>query len=143
MTAVNQQTEQQFSLDIRIYYEDTDVAGIVYHANYLRYFERARTEWLRHLGVDQTEMLEDGKAFAISHVELNYQSPAKFNDLVTVYCSLAELRRVSMKFDQRIVNSDGKTICSGVFTVACVDLDKMKPVQFPPNVTEVFNVAHY
>jgi acyl-CoA thioester hydrolase len=139
VTAAN---NQQFSLDIRIYYEDTDVAGIVYHANFLRYFERARTEWLRALGVNQLDMLAEGKGFAIRHVDINYLLPAKFNDLITVHCQVSELRHASMKFNQQITNQAGKTICTAVFTIACVDLDKLKPVQFPPNVSEVFKVAH-
>lgn len=135
-------SQYQFQLDIRVYYEDTDVAGIVYNANFLRFFERARTEWLRALGIDQTQMLDSGVGFVIRRVEMDNLLPAKFNQLLTVHCKISQMRRVSMDFEQYITNSDGNVICTGLFTIACVDLVKMKPVQFPANISEVLKVAN-
>lgn len=131
----------QYQLDIRVYYEDTDVAGIVYNANFLRFFERARTEWLRQLGINQADMLDTGIGFVIRRVEMDNLLPAKFNQLLTVHCKISQMRRASMTFSQYITNSDGQTICTGLFTVACVDLAKMKAVQFPANISEVLKVA--
>lgn len=134
-------SDSQYQLDIRVYYEDTDVAGIVYNANFLRFFERARTEWLRELGINQADMLDTGVGFVIRRVEMDNLFPAKFNQLLTVHCKISQMRRASMIFSQYITNSDGKIICTGLFTVACVDLAKMKAVQFPANISEVLKVA--
>lgn len=134
-------SDSQYQLDIRVYYEDTDVAGIVYNANFLRFFERARTEWLRELGINQADMLDTGVGFVVRRVEMDNLLPAKFNELLTVHCKISQMRRASMIFDQFIVNSEGKIVCTGLFTIACVDLAKMKAVQFPANISEVLKVA--
>lgn len=133
--------KNNYSLDIRIYYEDTDVAGIVYNANYLKFFERARTEWFRELGIDQDKMIQGGCGFVIRRVEMDNLLPSRFNELLTVHCRISTLRKASMVFEQYITNAAGKTICTGNFTVACVDLNKMKPVQFPTNISEVLNIV--
>ena len=135
-------SDYQYQLNIRVYYEDTDVAGIVYNANFLRFFERARSEWLRELGINQADILDTGVGFVVRRVEMDNLLPAKFNELLSVHCKIRQMRRASMIFDQYITNGDGKTICTGLFTIACVDLAKMKPVQFPANISEVLKVAN-
>lgn len=132
----------KYSLDIRVYYEDTDVAGIVYNANYLKFFERARTEWFRELGINQDEMIQDGCGFVIRRVEMDNLLPSRFNELLSVHCSIEKLGKASMVFDQQITNQHGQLICTGKFTVACVSLAKMKPVKFPANITEVLNIVN-
>lgn len=133
--------KNNYSLDIRVYYEDTDVAGIVYNANYLKYFERARTEWFRELGINQDEMLQGGCGFVIRRVEMENLLPARFNELLSVHCRISKLRKASMIFEQQITNQRDQLICTGNFTVACVSLTQMKPVQFPANITEVLNIV--
>jgi acyl-CoA thioester hydrolase len=134
-------TDSDYNLNIRVYYEDTDAGGIVYHANYLKFFERARTEWFRELGIDQDKLLQQNIAFLIRHVEVDYHLPARFNALLTVNCKISKLRKASLNFQQTITNGDGQLICTGDYIVACVDLDRMKAVQFPANITEVLNVV--
>lgn len=134
-------SKTEYCLDIRVYYEDTDVGGIVYNANYLKFFERARTEWFRELGIAQDQMLAQGIGFVIRHVEMDNLLPAKFNELLTVHCRISQLRKASLCFDQKIINQQGQTICTATFKVACVDLNRMKPVQFPTKITEVLNIV--
>ncbi|NQZ11993.1 MAG: tol-pal system-associated acyl-CoA thioesterase [Algicola sp.] len=134
-------SKTNYTLAIRVYYEDTDVAGIVYNANYLKFFERARTEWFRELGIEQDVMLAQNIGFVIRKVEMDNLLPSRFNDLLNVHCRISQLRKASMQFAQSITNSAGQTICTATFTVACVNLKKMKPVKLPANITEVLNIV--
>ena len=87
----------------RVYYEDTDAGGVVYYANYLKFLERARTEWLRALGFDQRDLMrEAGILFAVRHVEIDYLAPARLDDAAVVETTVAELGRASIRFDQRL-----------------------------------------
>jgi acyl-CoA thioester hydrolase len=134
-------SSKEFQLAVRVYYEDTDAGGIVYNANYLKFFERARTEWFRSLGIEQDILLQQGIGFVIRYVEMDNLLPARFNELLNVHCKIAYLRKASLQFVQSIENEAAKTICKATFTVACVDLNKMKPVQFPGYITEVLNIV--
>ncbi len=134
-------TENSYSMPIRVYYEDTDAGGIVYNANYLKYFERVRSEWFRALGIDQAELLEQDVGFVVRKVEMDNLLPARFNSLLTAHCRIAKLRKASLIFEQKITNEQGQIICTGIFTIASVSLAKMKPVQFPANITEVLNIV--
>lgn len=116
---------------VRVYYEDTDAGGIVYYANYLRFFERARTEWLRELGIEQVELLEQSVGFVVKRVEMDNIAPAKFNDLLSIQTQVVELKRASMVFEQQLLHSSGKLLVSARIRVACVDLEKMKPLAIP------------
>jgi acyl-CoA thioester hydrolase len=120
-------------LPIRIYYEDTDAGGIVYYANYLKFFERARTEWLRSLGFSQHALLEHDIAFVVRHVDMHYHMPAQFDDEITVYSSLSELKKASMVFTQTIKKQD-KVLVSATIQVACVKLTHMKPCAIPKDI---------
>ncbi len=91
---------------IRVFYEDTDMAGIVYYANYLRYIERARSDWVREAGVDQNAMRADGVVFVVSRVEADYLAPARFDDELRVETDLEKLTRVRMVFRQRVLRAD-------------------------------------
>ena len=96
--------------ETRVYYEDTDLAGIVYYANYLKFIERARTEWVRALGVDQARLRADtGIVFAVRRVEADYLAPARFDDLLTVETALAELTPARLVMDQSVVR-DGTVL---------------------------------
>jgi acyl-CoA thioester hydrolase len=90
-------------LTVRVYYEDTDLAGIVYYANHLRFIERARTEWVRTLGIDQTALRDQGLVFAVRRVEADYLAPARFDDLLTVRTRVAEARGASITLRQDIL----------------------------------------
>lgn len=95
--------DKTFSFPIRIYYEDTDAGGIVYYANYLRYAERARTEYLRHLGINQQEMLKSQEmGFVVRDCHISYKSPAKLDDALNITCKVTELKGVSLKMEQKL-----------------------------------------
>lgn len=115
--------------EIRIYYEDTDLAGIVYYANYLKFIERARTDWLRDLGIDQGAMKEDGFVFAVRRVEADYLSPARFDDLLMVESALSHATAARIVLDQRILRGDGVIFTARV-TLACLGRDG-RPVRLP------------
>ncbi|WP_198679730.1 tol-pal system-associated acyl-CoA thioesterase [Aliidiomarina minuta] len=127
----------EFSFPVRVYYEDTDAGGIVYYANYLKFFERARTEWLRYLGVEQDGWLHAGTAFVVRHVVLDLKSPARFNDLLTVTCEVTQQRKASMSFWQTIRNQAGQLLCTAEVKAACVSIQEMKPVAIPAPIAEV------
>ncbi len=123
-----------FTWPVRVYYEDTDLGGVVYYANYLRFLERARTEWLRSLGCDQTELLEQrGLLFMITGVEIRYQKPARFNDLLCVTAELARRRRVSMRFAQTIYRDDSQQerLVEASVDAACVEAASLSPRPIP------------
>ena len=124
-----------FSWPVRVYYEDTDSGGVVYYANYLRFMERARTEWLRSLGIEQDQLVQrEGLIFVVRHVDVNYLKPARFNDALSVTVAVHERGRASLTFAQQIVREDeGVTaeLCRGQVKIACVDAVTMRPRAVP------------
>ncbi|MGP9801599.1 tol-pal system-associated acyl-CoA thioesterase [Rheinheimera sp. NSM] len=126
-----------FIFPVRVYYEDTDAGGIVYYANYLKFFERARTEWLRALGIEQDLLLSKNIAFVVAQVLMDNKKPAKFNELLTVHSQISTLKQASMVFEQKIYNSAEQLVCSAQIKVACISLQQMKARAIPAEVTEV------
>ena len=125
---------------VRVYYEDTDLAGIVYYANYLRFIERARTEWTRDLGVDQTRLKEDeGAVFAVRRVEADYLRPGRFDDLLEVVTRPVGLDGPRMLLDQS-VDRDGTVLFTARVTLVCVDLSVMRPQRPPAAVAAALGV---
>jgi acyl-CoA thioester hydrolase len=122
-------------LDIRVYYEDTDAGGVVYYANYLKFFERGRSEWVRTIGVSQADLLEQNIAFVVRRVEMDNIAPARFEQIITVQTALTELKRASMVFTQTITHNN-KTLVSAIVKVACVDLGTMKPRAIPAELSK-------
>ncbi|MEV3822621.1 tol-pal system-associated acyl-CoA thioesterase [Aeromonas dhakensis] len=122
---------------VRVYYEDTDAGGIVYNANYLKFMERARTEFLRAGGIEQDVLLGAGYAFVVSRTEIDFRSAARFNELLTVLTQVTEVKRASMRFSQRILAADGRLITQAMVQIACVSHPHMKPVSIPENVKGV------
>lgn len=128
----------EFSWPVRVYYEDTDAGGVVYYANYLKFMERARTEWLRSLGVEQDCWLKQNIAFVVRKAEVDYLSSACFNDELVVSCRLVQRKRASLVFQQTVSSPCVNTLfVSGQFTIACVDLGRSKPVAIPQPIMEV------
>jgi len=132
---------QNYSL--RIYYEDTDAGGIVYYANYLKFFERARTEWLRELGINQATFLEQNIGFVVRKVEMNNVASAKLDDLLNVNSTITTLKRASLVFYQQITNQAQQVICTATVHVACVnfqrdDSQRIKPVAIPESILGAF-----
>ncbi len=126
-----------FTIPLRVYYEDTDAGGIVYYANYLKFFERARTEWLRALGIEQDLLLSQNVAFVVTQVLMDNKKPARFNELLTVTSQISTLKRASMVFVQQIHNIAGDLVCTAQITVACIALREMKARAIPAQIAEV------
>jgi acyl-CoA thioester hydrolase len=130
-----------FSWPIRIYWEDTDAGGVVYYANYLKFLERARTEWLSHLGLEQDQLAtEFGVVFVVRRVEADYLAPARFNDRLVVRCELAELNRASLSMDQQVLRGDSLLLKARV-KVACIDQAGFRPARIPNFVSQAFGVV--
>jgi acyl-CoA thioester hydrolase len=123
----------EFRWPVRVYYEDTDSGGVVYYANYLRFMERARTEWIRALGFEQDALIRDtGILFAVRSASLEYLRPARFNDRLEVSVRLCERRRASLVFEQ-VVNRAGdvEPLCIGNFRIACLDAASFRTRPIP------------
>jgi len=130
-----------FEWPVRVYYEDTDAGGIVYYANYLKFCERARTEWLRSLGVEQDTWLQKGLGFVVRKAELDLRAPARFNDELTVTCEVERLRKASIEFSQNIYNATGELLCRARIVAACVDIIAVKTKAIPSSIIEVIRGA--
>jgi acyl-CoA thioester hydrolase len=125
-----------FTWPLRVYYEDTDAGGIVFYANYLKFFERARTEWLRACGVDQRRLADEtGVLFVVRSTALDYRSPARLDDIVTTVSRVEKLGRASVDFIQEAWR-DGTLLVTGTIRVACVDGAAMRPAPIPARVHE-------
>ena len=125
-----------FEHPIRVYWEDTDAGGIVFYANYLKFFERARTEWLRALGVGQHALREStGGMFVVSETAVKYHRPAKLDDQLRVTATLAEGGRASLVIAQQAWLND-TLLCEGTIRIGWVDAASMKPARIPSSVLE-------
>jgi acyl-CoA thioester hydrolase len=127
---------REFIWPVRVYYEDTDSGGVVYYANYLKFMERARSEWLRSLGFEQDRLIaEEGVIFAVRRVEVDYLAPARFNDVLQVSARLLEQKRASMTFLQEVKEEEsGRLLCSGKVRVVSIDADKFRPCAIPASL---------
>ncbi len=125
-----------FIWPVRVYYEDTDGGGVVYHANYLKFMERARTEWLRHLGFEQAALRDDpGVLFVVREVRLKYRRPACFDDALEVVTELADVGRSLLAFRQTIRRGD-ESLTEAEVEVVCVDEQRFKPTAIPQSIRE-------
>ena len=121
----------QFSWPVRVYYEDTDAGGVVYHSNYLNFMERARTEWLRALGYEQTMVKDElGVIIVVHSLSINFKKPARFNDMLEVHCKLTNIGRGSIEMAQTITCNDVELIQAHV-KAAFVDAGTFRPVAIP------------
>jgi acyl-CoA thioester hydrolase len=124
-----------FAWPVRVYWEDTDAGGVVYHASYLRFLERARSEWLRAQGVDQSALRDaTGLAFMVRAMELDFLRPALLDDELSVTVAVKAWRSASILFDQAIVRADGTELVRAQVRVACVDLNRMRPAPIPADL---------
>ena len=119
------------ALDIRVYYEDTDAGGVVFYANYLKFMERARTEWLRALGVNQSELARsEHRQFVVHSLDIAYRKPAFLDDLLTVRSQVTRLGRASIHFTQRVERA-GELLAEGHIQICCVDIDSLRTAPIP------------
>jgi len=131
-----------FSIPIRVYYEDTDTGGVVYHSNYLNFMERARTEWLRALGFEQDELLREyGVLFAVSAVSVAFHKPARFNELLAVTVALDRRGAASLTLKQEVWRGD-ELLASGEVRIACLDAQRFVPVAIPARVADSVQVTY-
>lgn len=122
----------EFRWPVRVYYEDTDAGGVVYHAGYVRYFERARTEWLRAQGCSQAAMAkEEGVLFTVVSLEIHYRKPARLDELLQVVTIPRIAGGASVEFGQQLQRDDGEILASGKVLVACVESGTFKPRRLP------------
>ena len=123
----------QFDWPVRVYYEDTDSGGVVYYANYLRFMERARTEWLRSLGIEQDQLIKEHDIlFAVRQVSIDYHAPARFNDRLTVGSDIFATSRASLTFGQTVSRVDETSVlCSARVKVACLTASTFRVSPIP------------
>jgi acyl-CoA thioester hydrolase len=129
----------QFSWPVRVYWEDTDAGGIVYYANYLKFMERARTEWLRALGFEQGPMQQEQKMiFVIVDTQVEFKRPARYGDALTVTASMKEHSRATLSFNQAVYRDGvtGELLVNGDIRVACLDAESYRPRGLPRELIE-------
>ncbi|MEF9996172.1 MAG: tol-pal system-associated acyl-CoA thioesterase [Burkholderiaceae bacterium] len=123
--------EPQFHWQVRVYYEDTDSGGVVYYANYLKFFERARTEWLRALGWGQQALAEEhGRQFVVAAANINYQRPARLDDLIDLKIRVVRVGRASLTFEQTALR-DGVLLAHAHVKIGCIALASFTPAAMP------------
>ena len=126
-----------FKFSVRVYYEDTDAGNVVYYANYLRFMERARTEWLRTLGFDQSLLMKDGIAFAARSAAVEYIKPARLDDELRIESIIESLGRAQLVFSQRIFRGS-ELLVDAKMRIACLDLARGKATAMPKEIHEKF-----
>lgn len=126
-----------FVWPVRVYYEDTDAGGVVYYANYLKFMERARTEWLRLLGVEQDVLrAKDGVLLMVHSLSVRYVQPARFNEALDVSVVVQQMRKARITFAQQVLHGQ-RVLCDSEVTIACVDEASGKPCAFPADLVQI------
>ena len=116
---------------IKIYYEDTDAQGVVYYANYLKFFERARTEFLREIGYKQKELMEKGSIFVVREVSVEFKKPANLDQEIEIHTKIIKAGKVSFDFDQEVLTKEGNLLCGGIIRCGCIAVKDFKPKALP------------
>jgi acyl-CoA thioester hydrolase len=124
-------------VNIRIYYEDTDLSGVVYHSNYLKFMERGRTEFLREHEIDLSDYHNEGIVFAVTEIKIHYRYPARYNDLITVQTELEGISSFHVVFRAEIFNKDGKCLSKGTAKVVAVDEKTGSAIRLPEKFLKV------
>jgi acyl-CoA thioester hydrolase len=136
LTIRNNITPAVFTWPVRVYWEDTDAGGVVFYANYLKFFERARTEWLRHLGIEQQALRDETSGmFVVAHTEVSYLLSARLDDLLTVSTHVRDLGRSRIVLHQQAWRGD-QLLCEGSITIGWVNSDTMRPARIPFEVSQ-------
>ena len=123
-------------LPIKIYYEDTDAQGVVYYANYLKFFERARTEFLREIGYKQKELMEKGAIFVVREVSVEFKKPASLDQQIEVHTQIIKAGKVSFDFNQEALTEEGNLLCVGVIKCGCLALKDFKTKALPSKLDQ-------
>ena len=134
--AVAVSARRQFEIPVRVYYEDTDAGGVVYYANYLRFLERARTEWLREAGFEQQKIIDEQHlVFVVKRIEADYHAPGRLDDELRVEVAVDRLGNASLVFAQRVLRG-AQVLLDARVTVVCVDIRRTKPAPIPARMRE-------
>jgi len=128
-------SDREFSLDLRVYIEDTDAGGIVYYVNYLKFMERARTEFMRHVGFGKDAIFNHDLMFVVRDVALHYKQPARLDDELTATAAIGKLGGASMTLKQRVCRGD-EVLVEGDITIACVDSAGVSPRRMPKDMLD-------
>lgn len=128
----------EFRWPVRVYYEDTDAGGVVYHASYVAYYERARTEMLRVLHFTQRNLLQQQIGFVVRRMTLDYKMAARLDELLEITSKVIKMSNTSLTFHQNITNQQGTVINEAEVLVVCVNTELMKPVALPPSIVTEF-----
>ncbi|TVS11303.1 MAG: tol-pal system-associated acyl-CoA thioesterase [Wenzhouxiangella sp.] len=135
MTGRGARTTGQATWRYRVYWEDTDAGGVVYHSRYLNFMERARSDWLLALGFPQVELRErQQRLFVVTSVRIDFCAPARLEDELAVDVAVEELRAASMRIGQRIVRQDGALLAKACITIACLAADSFRPARMPQSL---------
>ena len=125
-----------FEIPVRVYIEDTDAGGIVFYGNYLKFFERARTDFLRSIGIEQSVTIENNLIFVVRHIAVDYQSPARLDDLFTISCAVKSIRPMRVLFSQSANRAnDGMNLVNAEVEVVAVSMDTLKPRVLPDTLS--------
>ncbi|AKX44769.1 4-hydroxybenzoyl-CoA thioesterase [Thiopseudomonas alkaliphila] len=128
-----------FALQSRVYYEDTDAGGVVFYVNYLKFMERARTEFLRDLGFKQSQLAKENCLFVVHSANARYHAPARLDDLLLITATVSAIKRASLVFKQQVIcQTTQQLLCAGEFIVACVQADTFKPRAIPKTLVDAF-----
>ena len=128
---------QDFALPLRVYYEDTDAGGVVYYVNYLKFMERARTEYVRTLGFNQHELAQLNTLFVVHSAQASYHAPARLDNELLVTARVVKRKRASLEFYQQVRRvHDDCLLCEGRFVIACVNADNFKPKAIPEHLQQ-------
>ncbi|MBF9000020.1 tol-pal system-associated acyl-CoA thioesterase [Vibrio nitrifigilis] len=127
-----------FEWPVTVYYEDTDAGGVVYHSNYLKFFERARTEMLRQIGINQQSLLKQHIGFVVRHVDIDFLKGARLDEQLTVKSCVSQLKKASLTFCQELVNPKGDLLCKAIVKVACINNQNMRPIAMPQSMSMEF-----
>ena len=137
-TQSTQELSKSFILPVRVYYEDTDAGGVVFYANYLKFVERGRTEWLRNLGVNQAKLAEEQqRIFVVIGTQVRYRSPARLDDALEIKTRLTKVGNSSSTFEQ-VAERNGETLVESSIQICCVDNQRFKPAPIPADIRSLF-----
>ena len=142
-TPLDSPSGRAFVWPVRVYWEDTDAGGIVYYANYLKFMERARTEWLRALGCDQAHMRAHHRLqFVVSRAEVEFYRPARFDDRLDVDVRVLEPRRASVRLAQHVRDAGRELLCHAEIRIGCVDVETFRPRRIPISLKQELELEH-
>lgn len=124
---------QSYRLSLRVYMEDTDAGGIVYYVNYLKFMERARSEWLRQLGLDQQTLLDEGTQLVVYRLACQYAKPARLDDVLDISAHVIDVGRCRMTFEQQVWRGE-ELLCSATVEIACLSAERLRPKAWPASL---------